>query len=143
MALTPEQLDRLPKAVQNHIRSLEDKVGHLTERLSVGPEDSLVFADPYGRPPRPLGREVTVRFAWGTPPGGTDVYVDVCVEDGALLVRSDHPLVVAPGAANNLTVRPITHRILRSIDNANQRLIDESAPLRGVPAQPVDDHATE
>lgn len=138
MTLTTDQVERLPQRVKHHIRTLEDRIRHQAERLSAGPDDSLVFADPHGRLPRPLGRDVTIRFSWGTSPRGTDTYIDVSVEDGALQVHSSDVLLVAPEAANKLTIRPVPYRTVATIDTENQAIIDSNRPVPQPETEPAD-----
>lgn len=126
---TPEQLARSPRPVQQYLARLEQRIQVLEGKATVGPEDSLVTADPYSDTPRPLGRNIAIRYHWGVL-RGRDVHIDVEPREGLLRVQAPGPLhlIVTPQNANTIDVRPVEYRKLMAIDHDNRALTNGLSP---------------
>lgn len=95
-------LSKLPQWAQSEISRLSANETYYKNKLAAGPDDSRVFADPYGDAPRPLGSSI-IEFNLD------DERVRVAVKDdkgGAYLdVNGSDILQVAPRASNSVEIR--------------------------------------
>lgn len=91
------RIETLPKWAQREIYMLQGKVADLAERLSVGPQDSNVFANPYSDSPTPLGRDVAVDFRIGP---GWKHRLTVRIEGNRLTILGGDGIVVLPRSSN-------------------------------------------
>lgn len=103
---TPERVAKLPSWAQAHIFRLERDVAALRARLSVGPEDSSVFANPYHQTPTPLG-DASVQFDIGEAVHGRRPNVQVRREDGGdnVFIMGSESLAIEPRSSNTLVLR--------------------------------------
>jgi hypothetical protein len=63
MSLTPEQLDRLPKFVQQHITLLERNLKDAYTKIQEGPENSNAWTNPHSDVYcKPIGKNPTIQF---------------------------------------------------------------------------------
>lgn len=108
MALSPEQLARLPKHAQRYIAVLESNLEHERARLAVGPADSDTFAEPYASTPRPLGRGTSVSFKLGDHEFSTSVTVRG--EGGSLHVHGSQAFAVLPKSTNVVEIVLVDHK---------------------------------
>ena len=94
-------ITKLPMWAQSEIQRLTQDLAAANAKLSVGPEDSDTFADPYSDSARrPLGRGTLIQF--GVERGERML---VRWEDGKLQVSSDGMgLAVQPRAANSVDI---------------------------------------
>jgi hypothetical protein len=96
-------ITKLPVWAQHRIAKLERDVEHYQRELRVGPEDSVVFADPYSEAPRPLG-DAMVAFQLGDDP--RDVVRVRRSTNGRLLdVNGGDGLMVMPRASNSIEIK--------------------------------------
>lgn len=99
-------VSRLPRHGQVYVKSLLAKIERLEGRiaeLTVGPEDSDTFAEPYAEEPLPLGRRAHVRFNGATTTEGS---FDVQMKDGDL-----HILV--NGTMDDAAIMPQSNNVIR------------------------------
>lgn len=107
-----ERLDRLPKHAREEIVLLRSNVAHLERKLSVGPENSNAFLDPYSSTPRPLGINPVIKFVTGTGEEDTLEGFHVQFVDGELRIqgvapRYDDYLAVLPMSGNYVAIRHV------------------------------------
>jgi hypothetical protein len=94
---------KLPKWVQLEIIKLRADVEYARAKLSLGPDDALIFADPYNESPRPIGdKNTTVEFRLGE---NWNDRVRVRIENGELYINGGQTLAVTPWASNVIKVR--------------------------------------
>lgn len=99
---TTEQFDRLPKWAQQEINRLTLRLREANKRLSAGPEDSNVFADPYSDNPTPLGRDALVKFVVGD--GSGDVIIVRRAGNG-IYVQGHKGIIMRAQASNTVHVQ--------------------------------------
>jgi len=97
-----EWLDRLTKKARDEIVGLREKVDSLEARLSVGPEDSNAFLDPYRDASRPLGKDPVIQFRTGDPDDSLSGFT-VQFKGAALLVQG-----MAPSHDDYMAVMPMS-----------------------------------
>ena len=107
-----ERLDRLPKHAREEIILLRSHVAHLQRTLSVGPEDSNAFLDPYSETPRPLGNNPVIKFVTGTDEKDTLEGFHVQLVDGELRIQGVAPayndyMAVLPMSGNYVAIRHV------------------------------------
>jgi hypothetical protein len=108
---SPEQIAKLPKWAQRHIRLLEQNLASERKRLARGPADSDTFASPYGNTPQPLGRHTLIRLALF----GGDLharYIDVRTDvdhrkQPHVYVMASDGLLIEPQSSNTVRLRLI------------------------------------
>ena len=98
---------KLPKWAQQEIERLERDVEHFQATLSVGPDDSNTFADPYSSAPRPLGHGTTIEFVMTD---GTRIRVraernSVSGAYDRIDVNGGDTIAVLPRAANSVEIQ--------------------------------------
>lgn len=94
-------LSRLPKWAQNEIRYLRRDLKHAEDKLREGPEDSVVFANPYSETSRPLGDDHIAFMPSGTTPeDGWHQGFKVSIEGDTLEVYGGDQLCVFPASSN-------------------------------------------
>ena len=107
---SPEQIAKLPKWAQRHIRVLEIDLSVARGRLAAAP-DSDTYASPYRNPPEPLGANTTIRLLLGgdlvtAERNYIDVRRDIDHKGRAYVyVNASDLLVVEPQASNTVRLR--------------------------------------
>lgn len=107
MSTEEEKFARLPKWAQARIEVLEMRLREANERLSIGPEDSDTFADPYEhQTTKPLGTGALIRFALdGLPAKDCRQHLDARLQDGLLLIRGSDSIRLFPQSSNVVQIQ--------------------------------------
>jgi hypothetical protein len=97
-------IDNLPKFAQDEIRRLRKEVEHWKKEASLGPENSLAFANSYSDAPVPLGPDPDVKFILG------DKDIRCTIETthagiAELVVYGGDALLIQPRSSNVVHIR--------------------------------------
>jgi hypothetical protein len=111
--LDEEKFARLPKWAQTHIQVLRRDLLRAYEEQARGPEDSIVFADPYGKE-LPLGDDVIRIFPHADQP---DKWADIRVHEHqgrhGITVMSDYHMLISPQSSNVVVIDVRDHRFVK------------------------------
>jgi hypothetical protein len=93
---------KLPKWAQVEIRRLERDLEAAYEKISTGPEDSRIIANPNSAAPTPLGTTTLIQFSLGEHWGEK---IEVYLEGDAVVLRGGDGLTIQPWAGNVIKLR--------------------------------------
>jgi hypothetical protein len=96
-------ITKLPKWAQREISRLERDLAAAYEKISTGPEDSRIIANPHGSAPAPLGSTATIQFSLGE---RWSEKVEVYIDGDAVVLRGGDGLTIQPWSGNVIKLRP-------------------------------------